>query len=199
MGVAFATWICSTFSKGDFCYLQQVLNFCYTSAMIPLTITLFHGLLICVPFTIFAVGTFWINPRLWLHSLPLDIQKRTHPKTSIEKKITNFVLIPLVLLILPGLSIGSVIYSVQTTNINLSFTGTLLHLYGIWLIVHLWDFVFIDSVHSFFINPQHPPIAGTEMAKGWNDYAFHFHALIKASIMSAIFVIPAAFVLSLFF
>jgi hypothetical protein len=53
--------------------------------MISLTTTLLHGLLICIPFSIFVVITFVGWPRLWLHSLPSDIIKRAAPKTDREE------------------------------------------------------------------------------------------------------------------
>jgi hypothetical protein len=164
--------------------------------MIPFATTLLHGFLICLPFTIFALVSFQLNPRLWLHSLPPDIQRMSPPKTVREIKLTRFVLLPLFLLILPGLSILSTIYVASRMHIDLSFQGALLHLYIIWILVHLWDFLIIDCGFALFMNPQRPSIAGTEGAKGWNDYSFHFRSLLKAIVFSALFVVPAAGVIA---
>ena len=166
--------------------------------MIPFTTTLLHGFLICLPFTIFALVSFHINPRLWLHSLPADIQRISPPKTVGEIKLTRYVLLPLFLLILPGLSALSTIYVVLKMHIDLSFQGAFLHLYTIWIVVHLWDFLIIDCGFAFFTSPQHPPIAGTEGAKGWRDYGFHFRSLLKAIVLSALFVLPAAALIAWF-
>jgi hypothetical protein len=160
--------------------------------MVPFTTTLLHGLLICLPFTIFALVSFHLKPRLWLHSLPPDIQQMSPPKTGMEVKLTRFVLLPLFLLILPGLSVLSTLYVASSMQIDLSFQGALLHLYAIWILVHLWDFLIIDCGFALFMNRQHPPIAGTEGAKGWRDYGFHFRSLLKAVVFSALFVLPAS-------
>jgi hypothetical protein len=160
--------------------------------MIPFTTTLLHGFLVCLPFTIFALVSFRWNPRLWLHSLPPDIERMSPPKTGSEIKLTRFVLLPLFLLILPGLSVVSTIYIATDRHIDLSFQGALLHLYTIWILVHLWDFLIIDCGVALFMNPAYPPIAGTEGAKGWTDYGFHFRSLLKAIILSALFVVPVA-------
>lgn len=165
--------------------------------MIHFSITIFHALLICLPFTIFAAGSFWWRPRLWLHSLPPDIIQKASPKTAKEKKQTRYFLLPLFLLILPGLSIASVLYLDATTQMELSFIGATIHLYGIWSFVHLWDFIVIDCAAIQLIDPLHPPIKGTEGAAGWKNYAFHFRSFLKAILMSALFVIPCAFILSL--
>ena len=117
------------------------------------------------------------------------------PKTSVEKKLTKFLLLPIYLMILPGLSIASTWYIHQMTGTDISFLGAFQHIYVIWFIVHLWDFLVIDGVSMLMINPYHPPIPGTEGAKGWKDYGFHFRSLVRAMVMSLLFAIPAAAIL----
>ena len=130
--------------------------------------------MICLPFSAFALITFWLRPRLWLHSLPPDIQRLASPKTDVERRQTRYVLLPLYLLILPGLSIISTFWIAQATQIDLSFLDTFVHIYGIWIIVHIWDFLVIDSGTLLFLDPDQPPIPDTEGAAGWNDFGFHF-------------------------
>ncbi len=149
--------------------------------MINFSTTILHGLLICIPFTLFAVYSFWRWPRLWLHSLPADIVEMAGPKTDTETKQTRWFLIP-ILVILPGLSILSTLYLRQITQTNLSFLGVFIHLYTIWLIVHLWDLLVIDFGHILFINPQHPPIPGTQGAKGYQDYGFHSSSIFESCL-----------------
>lgn len=161
--------------------------------MIPILTTLLHGLLICIPFTIFVLISFWGWPRLWLHSLPADIAELAGPKTPDEESATKWLLIPY-LLILPGLSVLSAF--VSATQLDLSILGAVIHIYLIWIIVHVYDFAVIDFAHSLIINPAKPPIKGTEGARGWKDMSFHFRALQKALVNSAIFVIPASVIVS---
>ncbi len=105
------------------------------------------------------------------------------------------VLLVVYLFILPGLSIVSTLIASQ--GIDLTFAGALIHIYGVWIIVHVWDFAVIDLAHVLLINPARPPIKGTEGAEGWKDLGFHFRSLRKAVPKSAIFVVPAAAVISL--
>ena len=70
-------------------------------------------------------------------------------------------------------------------------------MYGIWVIVHLWDLVVIDLGHMLLIDPASPPIPNTEGARGYKDFAFHVRAFLKACIMSLLFVGPAAVVVAL--
>jgi hypothetical protein len=164
--------------------------------MIDLSTSLIHGLFVCIPFTVFVAITFGKWPRLWLHSLPADIAAMAQPKTSQEKNVTKYVLLPVYLLILPGLSITSVFIVRGNANVELSFVSILVHLYCIWFVVHLWDLIIIDSIAMLIIDPQHPPIPGTEGARGWTDYNFHIRSFIRAVVMSALFVTPAALILS---
>lgn len=163
--------------------------------MIPPSITFMHGLLICVPFSIFAIVTFWMNPRLWLHSLPPDIIHRARPKTIQEKALTKYLLLPLYLLILPGFSVFSTIWLIGFSEGTFSFPGVLIHLYGIWIVVHLWDFLVLDCIAILILDSKNPPIKGTEGARGWNDVSFHFSSFIKATIFSGMFVLPVSFLL----
>ena len=139
--------------------------------MVDVSLTLLHGLLICIPFTIFVFITFSKWPRLWLHSLPPDIVQLAPPKTPREKAITKYVLLPIYLFILPGLSVASTVLVSANLDKKLSFIGILIHLYGIWIIVHLWDLVVIDGVAMVLINKDSPPIAGAEGAAGWKNYS----------------------------
>ncbi len=164
--------------------------------MISVWVTLWYGLALCLPFTAFALSTFWWRPRLWLHSLPADIGARVLPKTPAEERLTRWLLLPCMLLILPGLSILST-WLASRQLAEVTFLGLLRHLYGVWLVVHLWDLVTIDGGHALLVDPARPPIAGTEGAEGWTDMGFHGRAFIRAILMSLLFVVPAAFLLSL--
>ena len=55
-----------------------------------LTRVLADGLVACVPFSILVWASFLSMPRLWLHSLPPDIQAMAPPKTAAERQMTGF-------------------------------------------------------------------------------------------------------------
>ena len=161
------------------------------------TISILHGIIICIPFSIFVLVSFFSYPRLWLHSLPKDIACMVPPKTHKENTLTRYVLLPIYILILPGLSIASVIYLSIVNQIDLSFIEIFGHIYILWITVHLWDLLIIDGGFLLFVNPQNPPIPGSEGAKGWKDFGFHFRDFLKATLISALFVVPAAALLAI--
>lgn len=163
--------------------------------MIPVSITFVHGLLICIPFSLFAIITFVLNPRLWLHSLPPGIIQKARPKTVVEKSLTKYFLLPLYLVILPALSITSTVWIAQYSEASISYGGILFHLYAIWFIVHLWDFLVLDCVAVIIIDAKNPHISGATGAKGWGDIGFHIESLLKAVLFSSIFIVPVSFLL----
>lgn len=160
--------------------------------MIPLADSLVTGLVLCVPFTVFVVTTFRQMPRVWLHSLPPDIVRAAGPKTAREVRVTRYVMLPIFVVILPGLSGVSAIWLAHRSGLDPSFGAAVLHLYVVWTVVHAWDFLVIDGLYTAWIDPAQPPTPGTEGAKGWKDYGFHFRSFLKAVLMSATMVVPLA-------
>lgn len=105
-------------------------------------------------------------------------------------------MLPIYLIILPGLSTASTCYIHSMNGADITFLGALQHIYGILFIVHLWDFIIIDGLAMLMIDPQRPPIPGTEGAAGWKDHGFHFRSFWRALMMSFLFVLPASVIIS---
>lgn len=80
---------------------------------------------------------------------------------------------------------------------GLSFGRAFTHLYGVWMIVNLWDLLLIDWPYAYFVNPGRPPIPGTAGARGYRNYRFHLKAFLKASVLSLLIIVPAALLISL--
>ena len=157
---------------------------------------LLDGLVACIPFSIVVWASFLWKPRVWLHSLPQDIQELAAPKTPSERRATAWIG-TLVLACFFGVPIALTWKLHAEQSSGLSFAQALLHLYGVWMTVNLWDLVGIDWPYAFWMDPARPPIPGTAGACGYKDYAFHFRAFMKASAFSLIIIVPAALVISL--
>ena len=149
------------------------------------------GLIAVVPFSVVVWTSFLAWPRLWLHALPADIQALAPPKTTPERRMTA-VMGALVLLCFFGVPIALTWRVDQAQPGGLSFMGSVTHLYGVWMVVNLWDLVAIDWPYAWFVNPARPPIPGTEGAAGYKDYGFHARAFVKASVFSLSLLAPAA-------
>lgn len=153
------------------------------------------GLIACVPFSIVVWTSFLSMPRLWLHSLPADIQSMAPPKSAAERRLTAVMGI-LVLLCFFGVPIGLTWRVHAEVPGGLSFLDAFVHLYGVWMFVNLWDLVAIDWPYAFFVDANQPPIPGTAGAAGYKDYRFHTRAFLKASVFGLVIVVPAAFIIS---
>lgn len=149
------------------------------------------GLLACVPFTAAVWFTFARWPRMWLHSLPADIQALAPPKTSAERRLTAIVG-PLVLLCFFGVPAALTWRALAVAPAGATFSAVLTHLYGVWMIVNLWDLVVIDWGYARWMDPERPPIPGTAGAAGWKDYGFHARACLKASVLGLGIIVPLA-------
>jgi hypothetical protein len=154
------------------------------------------GLVACMPFTLVVGASFRATPRLWLHSLPPDIRAMAPPKSAAERRTTVW-MGALVLLCFFGVP------SFLTWRLHagvpggLPFRDALTHLWGVWMIVNVWDLVVMDWPYAYLVDPGRPPIPGTRGARGYKDYGFHFRAFLKASVLGLVVVVPAAFVISL--
>lgn len=156
---------------------------------------LVDGLLACVPFSIVVWTSFTLTPRIWLHSLPPDIQAMAPPKTAAERRVTAWVA-PLVLMSFFGVPILLTWRLHLEVVGGLSFRDALTHLYGVWMVINLWDLVGIDWPYAYFVDPNRPPIPGTAGADGYKDYAFHLRSFLKASVFSLAIILPAALLIS---
>lgn len=164
--------------------------------MIAFDRILIDGLVLSLVFTVVVVGSLKLNYRLWIQDFPPDIRAMVPPKTAAEKRQTVWVAIPLFLVILAGPLVS--IALVERAGGDLGFLRAWLHAYLVWQVVNLWDMVIIDWIGFLFVNPARPPIPGTEGAKGYRDYLFHFVGFLKGSVMGVVLAaVPAA--LSLLF
>jgi hypothetical protein len=154
------------------------------------------GLMACIPFTIVVWASFLTKPRVWLHSLPADIQAMAPPKTPAERAATAW-LGALVLACFFGVPVLLTWRLHGEVPGGLSFRESFVHLYSVWMIVNAWDLVAIDWPYAYLVDPARPPIPGTAGARGYKDYAHHSRAFVKASLFGLAVIVPAATIVSL--
>lgn len=149
--------------------------------MINYSLLLTDGMLVTLVFTLFVGGTMYWKPRLWLQDFPKDIQALIPPKTPEEKRLTSLIAIPWFMIFF-----GSFVFTSTRFRTEHGFLWMLIHTYLVWQIVNLFDLVVIDWVGMNFINPDKPPFPGTERAKGYRDYKFHFIGFLKGSVIGLV-------------
>ena len=132
---------------------------------------LLDGLTACAPFSMIVWLSFLVVPRIWLHAFPADIRRMAPPKTWGERRLTVIVGTG-VLLCFFGLPILLTWKWFGETPGGFSFRDTLIHLYGCWMVVNLWDLLLIDWPYAYLVDPRRPPIPGTAGARGTRTTRF---------------------------
>jgi hypothetical protein len=155
--------------------------------MLNLQLLVTDGILLTIIFSVFVVCTLIWKPRLWMHDFPADIQALMPPKTDREKRQTTLMAIPFFVLLFGGLGLTAARYGTAY-----GFLAMALHVYLVWQVVNIVDLVILDWGGMMLIDPMHPPIAGTEGAKGYRDFRFHFIGFIKGSVMGIVFALIVA-------
>lgn len=157
---------------------------------------LIDGVLACLPFTVVVLASFIFKPRLWLHSLPPDIQAMAPPKTKAERRQTRWMGS---LVLFCAFGVPSLLTWKRHMQVAGGFSSVeaIAYLYGVWMIVNAWDLVGIDWPYASWVDLNRPPIPGTEGAAGYKDFGFHARAFFKASVFSLAIVVPAGIAVSL--
>jgi hypothetical protein len=123
--------------------------------------------------------TFYINPEIWVHDYPPDIQEMFGPKSSKAKRQTPLVAIPFFLLLI-GLVVRSNLALKRENGGELPFKMAFLNTYGQFMYFWLFDLLIMDWLVFVTLKPSIIVLPGTEGAAGYDDYAFHLKTALPA-------------------
>jgi hypothetical protein len=153
--------------------------------MPDLTKTFVDGIILSILASLFIMLTLLINPRVWLHDYPKDVQAKAPPKTPEEKKLSLWMGIPFMLLLFGG-PLVSTINMKFFVGESISFFGLFLHAFGVVWIFNIVDWLILDWVIFCTLTPKFLVIPGTEGMAGYKDYFMHFRGFLIGTIFSAI-------------
>jgi hypothetical protein len=154
--------------------------------MFPWTQLFIDLAILIAVFTAFVLGTLLWKPRIWLHDFPADIQALAAPKTPAEERLTKLLGIPFMLLFF-GLPLLLAWDLKSIFGADYSFLNAWLYGYALFFGVNLWDLIVLDWIGFALVDPQNPPFPGTEGARGYRDYAFHFYGFLKGCLIGLVF------------
>lgn len=158
---------------------------------------LIDGLILTAVFSAIVIPSVVLKPRLWLHDFPADIQAKAPPKTAAERRQT---LLLAVLFFAALLGTQFMLTARLHEALGAAFTPltAFVHAYGMFFVVNLIDLVVIDwAGFALFVDPQRPPLPGTEGAAGYRDYAFHFYGFLKGCLIGIGYALVVALVYAL--
>jgi hypothetical protein len=137
------------------------------------------GLLLGAGFTLVAVGSLWLDARIWIEDYPPDIQAAAGAAAEAP--------LPLQLaaaLVLFSLLLGGIIYSNWLASREhgwaLGFKSVFVHTLALSWVVNLVDVVVVDWLVFVTIQPEFVVLQGTRGLAGYSDYWFH----LEASVLS---------------
>lgn len=153
------------------------------------------GAVLSILASLLIIFILWFNPRIMLQDYPKDVQAKAPPKTPQEKRLTLFLGIPFLLLLIAVPFISSLTLKQQTQG-QISFWALLINAFGVAFIFNLVDWLILDWLMFCTITPKFMVIPGTEGLAGYKDYFFHFRGFLIGSVISAVAGLIIAIVVS---
>lgn len=130
-----------------------------------------------------------------LQDYPPEIQNLVPPKTIQEKRATYVYGLPFMLTLISYPVISSII--LRSTH-HWNFLQILKYARGVALYGNLFDLVICDWLVFCYLTPPFLIIPGTENARGYKNYYFHFKAFLKGLIFVMATALLSAGVATLF-
>jgi len=152
---------------------------------------LIDGMIYALLASLYVLISLWIAPRIWLHNFPQDIQDLVPPKTEHEKKVFLWVGIPYLMLLFAGPFLSALTFRCQT-KLPVSFIAIFAHAFGVGIIFNIVDWLVLDWLLLCTITPNFLIIPGTQGAKGYKNYAYHFSGFLIGTLITTIAAIIIA-------
>jgi len=159
---------------------------------------LLYGVILSGVLFTLILGLVRINPEIMLKDYPPDIQAKYGPMSERSKRqrIPGAILVIVVLF-------GIVILSFQDLGTDpqddLSFFTTFVHLFVMFSVFNLLDWLVLDWLIVVTIRPSFIILPGTEGLAGYEDYRFHFRGFLIGTVITLVTSILVAAVVAVLF
>jgi len=141
-----------------------------------------EGFMLSILFLAILIPSLAYNPRIWLQDYPKDIQRLVEPKSKTEEK--QFILIGSIVMLL---TLTPLISSIVLDGNQITFWTTFIQFYLIFTMVSLTDLIILDWLIFCIITPAFIIIPGTQGARGYKNFRFHFTGFFKGAIIYGAF------------
>jgi hypothetical protein len=143
------------------------------------------GLILSLFASVFIVISMRLNPRIWLHDYPPDIQAQVASKTRKEKRLSLLLSIPF-LILLAAIPLISTLSLKRQYQGEISFFSLAIHAFGVAFVFNVVDWLILDWLMFCTITPRFVVIPGSEEAAGYKNYGFHFRGFLKGIVFSVV-------------
>ncbi|MGH3145129.1 MAG: hypothetical protein ACRDTR_04935, partial [Rubrobacter sp.] len=138
---------------------------------------LIYGAVLSVSMSLAFLGIAYLNPEIWLNDYPPDIRERFGPMSERARKQRTLAGVP-VFLLLFGTIVLSAIRLARIGGDD-AFFAVFLGTFTVLLVFNLADLPILDWLVFNTLRPGFVILPGTEGARGYSDYGFHFRAFLK--------------------
>lgn len=157
--------------------------------MFDFPLFLLHSGLYVALATILLLGLVLYNPRLMLQDYPPAIKAIVPPKTEQEKRLSTWLGLPFLLVLIVFPVYATFVFRSQT---GAGFLSLWLYAFGIAFAFNLWDWLVLDWLVFCTITPRQMVIPGSEGQPAYKDYFFHFRGFLIGTVFSAVMGLIAA-------
>lgn len=164
--------------------------------MANFSLYLLHAGLYVALATIFLLGLVLYNPRLMLQDYPPAIKSIVPPKTEQEKRLSTWLGLPFLLVLLAFPIYATFVFRAQ--NEGAGFFSFWLYAFGIAFAFNLWDWLALDWLVFCTLTPKMFVIPGSEGHPAYKDYFFHFRGFLIGTVFSAVLGLIAAGIVAIF-
>ena len=147
--------------------------------------------------TVFLLFLVLYNPRLMLQDYPPAIKEIVPPKTEKEKRISTWLGLPFILMLLVFPIYATFAFQ-SLTESEMGFLSLWLYAFGIAFVFNLWDWLILDWLVFCTITPKGFVIPGSEGHPAYKDYFFHFRGFLIGTVFSAVLGLIAAGIVAIF-
>jgi len=146
---------------------------------------LVDGLIFSLVSSVLLIVSLRVNPRMWLHDYPQEIQDMVPPKSDREKRQSLVWGIPFLILVFLGPFVSTLFLEAQAEE-GATFLALFANAFGVGLMFNLVDWLLLDWLMFCAITPRFLVIPGTEGAQGYKNYAYHFRGFLIGTVITAV-------------
>lgn len=149
--------------------------------MLNLTKILTDGAVLSLLASLWLIVAWRVNPHIFLHDYPVEIQEKVPKKTKTEKRLTYVFGIPFMLLLLLGPFFSALSLKAQG---EVQFWALWLNAAGVVFVFNVVDWLILDWFMFCTITPRFVVIPGSEGMAAYKDYGFHFRGFLHGTVYS---------------
>lgn len=145
------------------------------------TPVLLHGLIfgavLSLLMGVIFLGIAYANPEIWLNDYPPDIRERFGPMSERAKRQRRLAGVPVFLLLFGTITLSA--FRLARIGDYEPFFTVFFGTFIVLLVFNLVDLLILDWLVFTTLTPGFVVLPGTEGARGYSDYGFHFRAFLK--------------------